>query len=378
MRKIVGILILFVSMVILGTAMNQGFINKIKTDKYIDHIRSVKNDRPGWYYELFVQSDRWHDGDLYGLCYLHPFKQQLEPFKLYPAVIREPATNRILYIIGDSYLADKTLNGAVAAFDDVIYLDRRFPFGPIILDTTKQNYLLMEFAERNLPGYSLQKTGEVIWKANDVQAKKNLDKNTAQQYISVKPVSIFERIGNIIFNKDLSRNLELMLFDNKLFTPVKEAKASFNYNLLGQLFPKEVAISTDEKRLFLNITVDTSNTESSFKFKSNQDINNITVHLDSARDYYQSIGFKKVYLSIIPNTVSLCDNKRMVYNHLLQKVEAHTDLQVISIYKKFSEVQPNQNLFYYNDAHWNPRGFDLWVDIVNRSFDHEFNVAPQP
>ncbi len=375
MRKIVGILILLVSLVILGTAMNQGFINKIKTDKYIDHISSVKKQRPSWYYNLFVQSDRWHDGDLYGLCYLHPFKQELAPFKSYPTITGKPDTNRILYIIGDSYLADKTLNGAFDAFDNVVYLDRRFPFGPIVLDTTKQNYLLMEFAERNLPGYSLKKTGEITWQVNDIHDKKYQDKSNAQQYTAMKPVSFFERIGNIIFNKDLSRNLELMLFDHKAYTPVKEAKASFNYNLLGQMFPKEVAISTDQQRLFLNITVDTSNAESSFKFKSNQDIRIITARLDSARDYYQAIGFKKVYLSVIPNTVSLCDNKRMTYNHLLQRVEQHTDLPDISIFNQFSTTQPKHNLFYYNDAHWNPHGFDLWVNIVNHSFTDEFGVT---
>jgi hypothetical protein len=171
-------------------------------------------------------------------------------------------------------------------------------------------------------------------------------------------------LGKIIFNKDLSRNLELLLFDDKLFTPIKELKALLNYNLFGRV-TKEVAVSTDKKRLLLNITVDTSDIHSAFRYKSIQQIDTITANLKVAKNYYEAIGFKKVFLSIIPNPVSIYDENRMPYNHLLERVEHETNMPIISIYKTYK--LDRHNLYFLSDAHWNPLGFDIWVAQVNKT-----------
>lgn len=344
MKKITGILVLVFSTIILLTAMNQSFINRIKQDRYFDHLNTDHTLR-SLYQRIFLRSDRWAYGDLYGLCYLPQYRFRLEPFKKYNSTNRKNLQKRGLYIIGDSFLADKTLTNAFDGFDNVVFLDRRFPFGPIQLDTTQQNFLIMEFAERNLNGYVMNKTDEI--KAN-----------------TPVPASLLNRLGNILFNKDLSRNLELLLFDDKLFTPIKELKASLNYNLFGRV-SKEVAVSTDKKRLLLNITVDTSDIHSAFRYKTAQQIDTITANLKEARSYYEAIGFKKVFLSVIPNPVSIYDENRMPYNHLLERVEQQTNLSVISIYKTFKSDQ--HNLYFLSDAHWNPLGFDIWVQQVNRT-----------
>lgn len=344
MKKITGILVLVFSTIILLTAMNQSFINRIKQDRYFDHLNTDHTPR-SLYQRIFLRSDRWAYGDLYGLCYLSQYRFRLEPFKKYNSTNRKNLQKRVLYIIGDSFLADKTLTNAFDGFDNVVFLDRRFPFGPIQLDTTQQNFLIMEFAERNLNSYVMNKTDEI--KAN-----------------TPVPASLLNRLGNIIFNKDLSRNLELLLFDDKLFTPIKELKASLNYNLFGRV-SKEVAVSTDKKRLLLNITVDTSDIHSAFRYKTARQIDTITTNLKEARNYYEAIGFKKVFLSIVPNPVSIYDENRMPYNHLLERIEQQTNLPVISIYKTFKSDQ--HNLYFLSDAHWNPLGFDIWVQQVNRT-----------
>ena len=344
MKKITGILVLACSTLILLTAMNQSFINRIKQDRYFDHLNNAHTTR-SLYQRIFVRSDRWAYGDLYGLCYLPQYRFKLEPFKKYNPRNSGNPQNRILYIIGDSFLADKTLAGAFDGFDNVIFVDRRFPFGPIRLDSTKQNFLIMEFAERNLNGYNIDKTNVV----------------TANPTASPSPLN---RLGNIIFNKELSRNLELLLFDDKLFTPIKELKASLNYNLFGRV-AKEVALSTDKKRLLLNLTVDTNDTHSAFRYKTAQQIDTITTNLKEAQNYYEAIGFKKVFLSIVPNPVSIYDENRMPYNHLLERIEQQTDLPLISIYKTFKTDK--HNLYFLSDAHWNPLGFTNWVEQVNKT-----------
>jgi hypothetical protein len=361
-KKALAILLMLVSLAILLTAMNQSFINRVKNDKYFVHLKPDAKKNSVFYNNMFLLTDRWQYGDLYGLCYLHQYKVKLEPFKKYDQSSQSKITNRILYIIGDSYLADKILNNAFNGFDNVIFLDRRFPFGPIRLDSTKQNYLIMEFAERNLVKYDLWKTDEIKWSKTDITAKANF--KTEAHYIEpVQQTSLPGRFNKVIFNKDLSRNIELLIFDHKVFTTIKEWKAAFNYYLLGRL-PKEIAVSSDKTRLFLNETVDTTYLQSSFRFKSNQEVNKIANNLKAAKIYYQSVGFKKVFLAIIPNTVSVCDDNRMAYNHLLQRVENASSLPVISTFSNFKTSK--QNLFYNSDAHWNPHGFDLWVRATNQ------------
>jgi len=342
MRKTIAIAVFILSAGLLLLSMNQSFINRIKQDRYFDHLNPPSAANRPLYYRLFVRSDRWRYGDLYGLCYLPEFKFKLAPFKKYEKALGKPLNKRSLYIIGDSFLADKTLNGAFEGFDDVIFLDRRFPIGPIILDTARENYLIMEFAERNLIGYELQKS------------------SASNQ----PPTGMPARLNKVIFNKDLSRNLELLLFDDKLVTPVKELKAIINYKLFGRI-AKEVAVSTDHSRLFLNATVDTGNAQSAFRFKADADIDLIAGNLGIAANYYRSIGFKKVFLSVIPNAVSIYNAKRMPYNHLLERVEEKTGLPIIPLYDDFRNA--SQNVFYKSDAHWNPHGFELWVTETNRT-----------
>lgn len=363
MRKVAGLFILIISIVLLGSSMNQSFVTKIKYEKYFDQLYPQMVQENALFKMAFVHSDKWAYGDLYGVCFLPQYKFKLEPFKQYPHQPGRQSTNKILYIIGDSYLADKTLSGAFDIFDNVIFLDRRFAFGPIKLDSTKQNYMMMEFSERNLNGYDINKTYEIRWAPNDIKNAVNVSNKPLPGGTPLPHESLFERLGRIIFHKDLSRNLELILFDNKLATPFKEAKASLNYKLFNRI-ANEIVVSTDKKRLLFNTTVDTSSVQSAFRQKTEQDLDSIVNNLDIAKKYYLSLGFKKVFLSVIPNPVSVYDDKRMPYNHLLERVEQKTDLTVVPLYNIFKADK--RNLFYRSDSHWNPQGLDIWVHEANK------------
>ena len=366
MRKAAGIFILLTSCLVLFAAMDRSFINGLKQDRYFDHLNTGSTAEQGWYHRLFIRSDRWAYGDLYGQSFLHPYKDKLAPFNSYPHNKHKPITNRVLYIIGDSFLADKTLTSAFKSFDNVQYLDRRFAFGPITLDSNKQNYLLLEFAERNLVGYALDSTQEARWTAADIKARYNLGvKNPQVANNSFKPDPIWARINKVVFNKDLSRNLELLLFDDKLFTPLKELKASLNYSLFKRL-PKEVAVSTDKKRLLMNITVDTASTQSAFRAKTDVDIIKLADNIAEAKAYYRSLGFQEIYLSVIPNPASVYDSRRGPYNRLLQRVEQRVS-PLISVYDVYRSSPAN--MYYLSDSHWNPLGFDTWVKKADSVFN---------
>ena len=342
--------------------MDRPFIGQLKQDRYFDYLTPDAPVKHSLYYHLLVRSDRWRFGDLYGLCYLPEYKFKLEPFTKYFRSDTMKAAGRNLYIIGDSYLADKEIEGAFPGFDKVVFLDDRFPFGPITLDSTRQNYLILEFAERNLNGYDFTKTTETKWTQTELAAKNNFNMSY-QPRATVEPLSLWTRFCNIVFNKDLSRNLETLLFDSPLFTRIKELKADLNYKLIGSL-PKEVTVSTNKERLLMNATVDTASDLSSFRKFDDRELANLNNNLDEAATYYRSIGFKGVFLSVVPNPVSIYDDKRMHYNHLLQRLERTTALPVISVFDDFKQTK--QNVYYRSDTHWNPVGFDMWIRKVNK------------
>lgn len=356
MRKIFALLIITISSLILLTAMNQGLINRVKQDRYFEHLSPVNAGPKSLYQQIFIRSDRWGYGDLYGICYLPQYRLKIAPFGVYNNQPDNKPTNRILYIIGDSFTADKTFNKAFTGFDNVIFLDRRFPFGPISIDATKQNYLILEFSELNISAYSSKNSPEILSRATAPQA--------------YEPVSLISRLGHILFNKELNRNIELLLFDDKIFTPFKELKAWANYHFLGRL-PKEVTVSTDKSRLLLNTTVDVSSSQSAFRPWSDAAVNGLTQDLAADQQRYLSMGFKKVFLSLIPNAVSVYDSKRSTYNHLLERVETKTSLPVISVYNIFKADK--RNLYSRSDAHWNPLGFEIWVNEANRVLKSSLN-----
>ncbi|MCO5947672.1 hypothetical protein [Mucilaginibacter flavidus] len=367
MRKLICLMVLAGSLLLFVMAMNQTFINKVKYDRYFDHLPPPTAKRRSLYERLFVRSDRWRYGDLYGMSFLPGYKFKLEPYRPYTRDTGTSPTGKILYIIGDSFLADKKLDRAFDNFDAVVFSDRRFPFGPVILDSTKQNYLVMEFAERNLVDYDIKKSLERRWSTGQILSKSFFNTITPKETGgSGVPSGVIARINKAMFNKDLSRNIELLLFDDKLFTPVKELKAGINYDLFGRTV-RETAVSTDKKRLLLNITVDTSFRESAFRNITDSEINKISENLNYAEKYYLSVGFKSVFLSVVPNAVSVYDDKRMHYNHLLERVEKKNSFPVISIWDFFRAS--TRNLYYRSDAHWNPEGLDLWVDQTRKAIN---------
>ena len=117
------------------------------------------------------------------------------------------------------------------------------------------------------------------------------------------------------------------------------------------------------------ITVDTAYAQSAFKPRQETEIKTLTHNLEKVGSYYKSIGFKDVYLSVIPNPASVYDYKHKPYNHLLQRVEGQIHLKSISLYNTFRAAP--QNMYYLSDSHWNALGFERWVRQANDFFETE-------
>ncbi len=80
------------------------------------------------------------------------------------------------------------------------------------------------------------------------------------------------------------------------------------------------------------------------------------------------MGFNEVYLSIIPNKVSILAPNLGDYNYVLERIQQHPDLKakyldIYSIFKKQS-----QKVYSKSDTHWNCNGSSIWQGVVNDIF----------
>ena len=144
-------------------------------------------------------------------------------------------------------------------------------------------------------------------------------------------------------------------------------KADINYNLLGVL-DKGVSLSTDHRRLYYNETIDTSTYFSSFKSITGSEIDSIVDRLNRIYAQAQTAGFQRVYLSIIPNPVSLLDPhfKGLAYNGQVERIQNAAGLKMhcINVMPVFSKLK--DSAYERSDTHWTPYGAQVWLDQFNK------------
>ncbi|MEO6149866.1 MAG: hypothetical protein ABIN95_09985 [Mucilaginibacter sp.] len=309
-------------------------------------------------------SDREYYGDLYSFCYLPQFKINDPILKnIQPDTIKNIKRDINLYTICDSYLFNfiKT--------DLIFHGVKRYWFcksggtnSPLVkMDTTQKNILIIESTERFVRNMA---NADAFTKLLQPVASTGFADTTATDFKKTPAISF--PVLAMIFNPRISQTLEFNLFDYKFFSPLKEWKAALNYNLFNRA-NKEVKISPDGKHLFLVETVDSTSTFSSFKRTDDKDIDYIVASLNKIYAHYKALGFDEVYLSMIPNPVTIIAPEMGNYNHLISRIQENPDLKMpyIDMYKKFKATK--ENIYQPTDTHWNNRGFKLWVDEFNKT-----------
>jgi len=306
-------------------------------------------------------SDKYKFGDLFGISYYPLIKQDLSKTKrTFPA--KNPTVNKKinLCLAHDSYLgkdflaSKKQINCA-----DTIY-DLEYPWfrgranAPVLLDTSKTNVLVFEIVERNL--YRLDKKA-----ALNIVNLAAANQNTAPNPV-LKPgkkKSKLKQFKEIIFNTRINKNLEFLLFDLRLFTPIKELKSYINYRFFNRL-PPEVFISENQKQEYI------SDVKTSIEDMLTVSETEKTVALlNEIHDFYKGKGFDKVYFSIVPNPVAIIKPEALRYNNLIPMIQNSPNLRMpmIDIYSDFKKC--DADLYFFSDTHWNFNGFTLWINKFN-------------
>lgn len=321
--------------------------------EYISSRRSV----PTWWgvYD-------WLYGNLSGMSHLDFVKRFRTPedYSGKRPVYNVPK-NIALFLQGDSYTRHPQLKDINFAGVSEFHFFSRGAQNHYHMDTTKRNLLIIEIAESRVrETFRDLKTIDEICDGEETENinKKNDLQPAITKYCSPVPDIKLDRF----FNKHIGQNLEFNLFNYNFMVPLFGSKAAINYYLFDRA-SGDITISDDGNFLFIKETVSDTDDQSSFSKISATDIGYIVDNLNKVYRHYRTAGFKEVYLSIIPNNVSIMEPEK--YNRLTPLIQNDTrnEMKIIDLYS----VYKNSGASFYlpGDTHWNDMGFLVWLKTVN-------------
>ena len=88
-------------------------------------------------------------------------------------------------------------------------------------------------------------------------------------------------------------------------------------------------------------------------------------NINKTKTKYLQAGFDDVYLSIIPNKVSILSPELGNYNHLIERIQKDERLEtpIIDTYSIFKKSP--QKYYLKSDTHWTCDGREVWLQKVN-------------
>ena len=343
-RKIISLFFIFIGLTLLYIS---------STDKLMKEIIAKRSDLNGSFGIHHSMA-----GDLVSMSYLDNVKQFQEKgdYKFVRPTEDTGKKNIDLYIYGDSYLKEIP-DSAFSCVNNYHFCRRSYEDLDYTLDPHKKNILIIEIAERFARvEFELQETMRHFKKKQPAASSVRL---------SLLPRIYAGFMDFEIFNHDINRNLEFNLYGYRFWDQVKFAKSSLTYYLFKRAVGDAV-ISDDGNRLFLKETVaETGRSSIHYSFDQTE-IDQMFINLNATFEYYKKDGFDEVYLSIIPNPVTIL--QPLNYNGLIPALQNPVRLKgmfIIDMYSLFS-LDPNPGgLYRIGDTHWSNMGIQVWLKYVN-------------
>jgi len=329
------------------------------TSRKLMSFFKVAKDNNNWWGEFQLTK-----GDLLELSHLDfVSKLNTQPqnnLKEFTHSLIRPKYN--LYLLGDSYIwgLNKSNFDALTDFHSIDF----YGINSFHLDTANKNALIIEISERFIRE-TMDHNQVIACFYDSLKGKDSENGSNNTRSAPSKDHTILDYFSSItLFNKYINQNLEFNLFTYNFMLPLFETKAAINYYLFGRA-SGDAIISDDGNFLFLKETAVDYGPKSSFSKITGKEISNIIHHLNAMNNYYKSSGFSKVYLSVIPNPITIMQPEG--YNNLIPLIQndPHLSMSVIDIYSIFKN---NQDIYYLpGDTHWNNKGKQLWIDLVNKT-----------
>jgi len=301
-----------------------------------------------WLHEKGITQDDYRYGDLYRMSNLAQFKASLEQCTV-PKNLQTGNTS--LMIMGDSFTEKERIEKN--HFVGLSNYNRYFITDTIKanLDTSKRNVLIIETVERHFRERFANPFTNLKLIKNQIVLEKTNERNLKERLLNY----------NIPYNTERH---ESILFSSDFFITFKEWKAWLSWKLFNRLDQK-VLLSNDEKYLLYQLDAQPSGINSCFDKISEEEIKLLVDNLNKTYQRYKKAGFDEVYLSIIPNKTSILGTDLGEYNHLIERIQKHSALEMpfFDIYTPYH----NSNKVFYErgDSHWNCEGKQIWLDLVN-------------
>jgi hypothetical protein len=333
-------------------------------------------------------SERIRYGDLYSFSGLAAFKSEVEKDRnaLRPHPLSDLPRDIDLYAICDSYLTDNFVKSnlffsRVDRYLQVnLYLDKP---AVISLNPKKINVLLIEKTEREVQEMLTSRLELLTGKISVSQPPGVTASPSTGATAPVSPdppgfpappgppgnPGIWKKTADALFNPRCNDNLQELLFDNQLFTGLRELKAQMNSRFFGRISP-DVVIASDKRHLLYEKTVNPDSAGvSSFAPLRPSLVDTLAQTLTNVAATYRTKGFDYVFLSIIPSTATILEKNNPGYNRLIPLLYSHPALKIhlIDVYGLFRDTPVD--IFAKGDTHWNAAGFYLWLDTFNAALE---------
>jgi hypothetical protein len=331
LRKVLTYVLLVAGVVVLATASSRSLVLAIW------NWDNTYKDNRDWYR---IYHSPW--GDLVAQANMDGMEKFREP-KLYSYSRPSHCSggNVALFIFGDSYTRDIP----DSAFCNISnYKNERvtgeFNFVPV---AGKKNVLILEMTERNIRSILHSRIDFMQAPAANVSMAGEERKS---------------------YGAFVNKNLDYLLFRFNFLNPVKFLKGKMNYTLFERGDGNSV-LSDDGRYLFYKPTVLNTGIYSSYAPLHDTEVTYVARKLNNIYTNFRKMGFKEVYLSVIPSPASIL--QPVGYNRLIPLLQSNPDLRikVIDIYKPYSSSSHPEAYYRLGDTHWNNNGMHLWLDMVN-------------
>lgn len=299
--------------------------------------------------KLGLFPDDYRYGDLYRLSLLPQFKEQAFECEHKKQDLQKPIN---LYLIGDSFTEDPKIKLEDFPIEKYQYVHWA-KYTDYQLDTSKRNVLILETVERTVKEHftTIANNFTTNNEESKLSFRKNIEQKTVEIEKTIVPDGIEERLMHTLFNYDF-------------FLWFRELKASLNLNVFGRT-EDEVVLSKDKQQIFYADEADSTNSKSAFYPVKDSEIDLFIQNINQTRIKYLQAGFDEVYLSIIPNKVSILSPDLGKYNHLIERIQGDKRLEtpIIDMYSIFTKSP--EKYYLKSDTHWNCEGREVWLEKVN-------------
>ncbi|GHB81344.1 hypothetical protein [Persicitalea jodogahamensis] len=300
-------------------------------------------------YKNEIIPDDYRYGDLYRLSNLAEFR---DPKQECPGItLPEPRQKIAFYLIGDSFTERQRVDSSDFAVTRYYWAH----WGENLhfkLDTAFTNIILLESVERNVRPHFGTPISNLI-----------PDSSTFIQLPGDE--RFMHRLDRMFASDGVEDRLNTILFQFDPILRFKELKSWINQRFFDRTDPK-VTLSGDGSTLAYYEDTDSTLINSSYNTVPDSEVDSLVVVINYDEMLLKNMGFDQVWFSVIPNKATVLMPNYGAYNHIIERISQHPELDVPSVQILHEFMNVGSGAYLTGDSHWSCSGQRLWLEKVNQ------------